>query len=271
MEVLKIYTSMLLTAFTWLLFASDAQAQKVVQDQGNKGQLMRMVATRWDYWRPDPTWTKVFGVPIAPKNIYGSEFWGLLHRKYYKGKDRRPYRADGPFPANMAALLLEKEQQQKIEDSLKSVEAQHLEDVLNMQGGITDLPYSLYFNRKFDETARAFGAPLLLFLVEDLDGAKLFMNSTKYKNYMDFVSMTLERIQTTHNSFVDKGERIIQYLNYLNEWERKLNVILGVLNAYRSAVKIKPELIREDLQPLDTAQIRSDRKIANDILSNYKF
>lgn len=251
--------------------ASSTDAQQVWNDNANRGQYKRMVATQWNDWRPDPT--TILGIP---KNPVGWFYWQVLHSSYYIGEDRRPYRLSGPFSQNMALLAAQYEQDKRIEDSLKNVANDNIMTYMNMTGGAGDVPYTLYYERIFDKLKNEIiklTAEAMPYYPNAVN--KFFNNDYISDQYSRFLFETVNRIETIHNEFMDKGERIAAYAKIEYDFLKYNKNAKSLLLHY---IKMEKQAGRFDMnpsspyypQPLPTTPV-TDGQIVTTILSRANY
>ncbi len=234
-------------------------------DPGVNGQMKRMVYQQWDDWKPTPDlhW---YGLP---KNYYGWLYWRVLNNSYYNGEDRRPMRAAGPFPQNLASLGLQSSDDAAIRDTSNSMMVQSLATYASMSGGEADLPYALYFRDKFDG--------LLSEIYGQFDKVKALSPSLYAKimaqphaqAYTEYLDVTRSRIDALHGAFVDRGIRIEGYMGILKELQPMVLEIKGYLGAYVYLDALPtPADIQSAAVPTPPM---TDAMIMKDILQKHKF
>ncbi|MBO9572380.1 MAG: hypothetical protein J7497_09260 [Chitinophagaceae bacterium] len=237
----------------------------IVQDQPNNGQLKRMVFIKWDDWKPDPG--TILGIP---KNAQGYLFWRVLNRSYYKGEDRRPYRLpDGPFIKNYADLNLQETTDSKITDTTEKIRNTHSATYLNMSGGTADLPYTLFYKRKFEDIYGSVDEWLRGMQSESPKAYDAAMKSAYFQKFMEYLDVTKDRVKGVHESFVDKGVRLEAYTKIYKELQEKYNVISHYL---AGQVMLSKFPTPTDLKKNTTIPVfNKDKEIVRHILTNFKF
>ncbi len=248
-----------------LIVQCAGQVAIPIQDKANKGQLKRMAMQQWDDWQPTPE-TGFLGLPKDPRGWF---FWWVLHRDYYRGEDSRPYRADGPFFRNYASLTIQELDDKAIRDSLQGVALASAATYASMSGGDADLTYSFYFRKQFDELFTEVPRRMAeLQRVQPLAAAKMKEN-TYYRKYLEFADITRDRVAVVLGSFVDRGERMLAYLELAKELRRQNDVIVSMIAAMRRLTSLPASLPKGTKGT--TGIHRSDPEIVRHILSTHKF
>lgn len=251
-----------------LILTYEAEAQftyDIVQDRPANGQLKRMVYIKWNDWQPNPG--TFLGIP---RNPAGFAFWQIANRKYYKGEDQRPYRlSDGPFIKNYSDLTLQEMDDKQIMDTTEKIRNTNLATYMAMTGGNRDVAYNLFFKSKFNDIFDAVDEWLRGMQTESPKALEACMNSEYFKNFMEYLEITKDRINAIHESFVDKGVRMEGYLEIYKELSQKYNVLshylAGQVRLSRFPTQTRLGEIKE--LPITT----DDKEIVNKILSNFKF
>jgi hypothetical protein len=260
--------TLLFSILTMLLSPCSIFAQftyDIVQDQPNNGQLKRMVFIKWNDWKPDPG--TILGIP---KNAQGYLFWRVLNRSYYKGEDRRPYRLpDGPFIKNYADLNIQERSDQKITDTTEKIRNTHAATYLNMSGGTADLPYNLFFKKKFEEIYAAVDEWLQGMRTESPKAYDAATKSPYFQKFLEYLEVTKDRVNAIHESFVDKGVRLEAYSKIYKELGDKYNVISHYL---AGQVLLSKFPTPTELKKISTVPVfNRDKEVVRHILTNFKF
>lgn len=241
--------------------------QQAVTDHANEGQLKRMVYDQWDDWQPDPN-TNWLGLP---KNFEGWIWWNWVYHDYYNGDDQRPYRSDGPFLQNQLSLTLQKQDDLNIVDTTNGVRATNLATFLNMSGDNLDTPYDLYFKSKFQKLTTIELENMTIIATKNPTAYSRLLYSKVYTDYMEKLDVLSSRIQTNHSAFVEKGERIITYLDIKKQLEFANKVIENYMVTYLNST------IAPDVHDLKTNAATAnhypsnDAQIVNNILRTFKY
>lgn len=249
-----------------LVAVNIVKAQLPVRDDANNSQLQKMVYEEWNNWQPTPK-TNWLGLP---KNALGWFYWRVLHAGYYKGEDQRPYRLGGPFMQNYAALSLQKGDDDSITAMTKSMMDTHTSTFLNMSGGSADMAYNLFFKHQYEKIYDSVASALNILKKDFPKAYAQVQNSPKFKDFMEYLEITRDRITTIHSSFVDKGKRMEAYLSILKELEFKAEVI----NAYfrqHAMLSTLPEQKEIEAATKSTPVYNSDKEIVKDILKKFRF
>lgn len=254
----------------WLTFGllTYSHAQTVATDHANAGQLKRMAFERWDDWSPDPS-TNWIG---WPNNLLGYMFWQWIYSNYYRGPDRRPYRVGGgPFETNLGSLGIQNIDEKRIADSTSAINKTNLATIANMTGGILDTPYDLFFKSKFQKLTTIEQNNISILATKNPKAYLKLIASKVFTDYMENLDIQSSRIEVTHNSFVDKGERILIYLDIKKQLEFSNRVLEHYINTYLNFTKL-PE--PNELPPLSESSkklFNNDAKIVKNILQNFKY
>ena len=255
-----IFTCLILISFT-------SEYAQVVKDNGNLGQYKRMVYDQWNYWEPDPG-TNWLGLP---SNFYGWFFWRILYSSYYHGEDRRPYRAGGPFLENQASLSLQKLDDIKIKDSINAINNTNLATLANMSGDALDTPYELFFKKKFQNLTTIEFTNLMLLSKQNPIAYSRLLTSKVYRDYIETLNIQSSRIETNHKAFIEKGERILTYLEIKKQLEFSNKVLEHYINTFISSA-ILP--LPTDLPPLSESKKHfnnNDAQIVDKILKTFQY
>lgn len=251
----------------------NAQYLRTVKDPGLNGQLKRMVDQQWNDWQPDPTWRKFLGVDVWPRDATGSLMWGVLNRSYWKGQDKRPYRPGGQFQQNLAALTVEKLEAEKTADSVDAIAKQQMATYVNMLGGAGDIAYSLYFKEKFNTELEAFKNSFEKVLLYRSLAYEEMKKQQRYKLFQQNYEVIVDRIETIHQAFMEKGARIEAYFNILNDLQGAVanatlycNTFIKVDKANQIALKKKKYELEQVYKPA-----ASDKEIVRKILIRNNF
>ena len=251
----------------FLLFSSLAFAQvNIVTDRANTGQLKRMVFEDWDDWQPDPG-TNWLGLP---KDWEGFIYWRILHGAYYRGDDLRPFAANGPFPKEYAALLLQEQADRHIRDSTAAVMQDELATHLQRSGGDLDMAWRIYFGPRFDDLEREMDQAIGKLWSKYPSSMPGWLSSRNYLSLLESKDIISDRIRQVHEGYMDLGRRLESYLPPLTEWERLRDRYLAWAQQQDLIARLpdppRQETIRKELR---AAQPPNDRAIVRDILRSF--
>ena len=251
----------------FLFFSSLAFAQvNIVTDRANTGQLKRMVFEDWDDWQPDPgsNWLGL------PKDWEGFIYWRILHGAYYRGNDLRPFAANGPFPKEYAALLLQEQADRQIRDSTAAVMQDELSTHLQRSGGDLDMAWRIYFGPRFDDLEREMDQAILMLWSKHPSAMPGWLSSRKYLSLLESKDIISDRIRQVHEGYMDLGRRLESYLPLLTEWERLRDRYLAWAQQQDLFARLsdppRQETLRKELR---AAQPPNDRAIVRDILRTF--
>ena len=242
-------------------------AQMPVQDKANKGQYQRMVYTRWDYWRPDPS-TDFLGLPKDPEGWF---YWRILHHDYWAGEDSRPYKVGGAFDQNYSSLTAQEIDDESIADSMEAVFNTTMVNYTDMQGGDLDVPYQMYFKNVFDKLTTSITNQLPLMAEKTPAAFNDLTNNKYYQEYLNFLDEVKDRIEVMHSVLADRGERIVGYLEIKKELEKKNTVMNAMINLYINTAAKLPTT--DEVKKVNSEKLifNNDREIVNHILSTFLF
>jgi hypothetical protein len=250
-----------------LFFSSLAFAQvNIVTDRANTGQLKRMVFEDWDDWQPDPG-TNWLGLP---KDWEGFIYWRILHGAYYRGDDLRPFSANGPFPKEYAALLLQEQADRHIRDSTAAVMQNELSTHLQRSGGDIDMAWRIYFGPRFEELEREMDQAIQMLWRKHPSSMPGWISSRNYLSLLESKDIISDRIRQVHEGYMDLGRRLESYLPLLTEWERLRDRYLAWAQQQDLIARLpdppRQETLRKELR---AAQPPNDRAIVRDILRTF--
>jgi hypothetical protein len=245
--------------FCLLLVSSVGVSQSLVKDNTNNGQMKRMVFKKWDDWS-------------GYNKLVALIYWSIIHRSYKRGGDKRPYRLDGPFAQNYASLSLQANTDGQIMDLTNEAYKTHVATYENMSGGALDLPYSLYFEKKFNELFSQATDIVATINTHNSLAYSYLQNNLSYKDYLEFLEIEKDRISNIHQSFVDKGERIKAYLDIKAELQKRNAAILPIIYNILHFSKIPTTTTVSQIQKSSNPPVfNTDKAIIKDILQHYKF
>ena len=138
-----------------------------------------------------------------------------------------------------------------------------------MTGGNGDIAYNLFFKRKFNEIFDEVNEWLKGMQAESPKALEACMNSEYFKNFVEYVEITKDRIKAIHESFVDKGVRMEGYLEIYQELSQKYNVLSHYLAGQVRLSKFPTQARLKEIKEIPVTT--SDKEIVNEILSNFKF
>ena len=242
-----------------------SQTVTPVQDKANNGQLKRMVFKQWNDWQPDPS-TNWLGIPKDP---VGWAYWRVLHRAYWKGEDKRPWKTGGQFQQNYLALLAQKTLDKKMVDTTNKMMETNLTTALSMSGGIADLPYQLYFENKFGGLFQDVANYFKALQTKYPASFNLMMDSRNGKRYIEFLDVEKDRIETIHELFVDRGSRMVSYFKILNTLQPACEEIKNYIRSYMLLASLPaPQKIQQPTKP--EISDATDAQIVRELLKNWK-
>lgn len=240
--------------------------QSIATDRAVAGQLKRMVYEQWNDWKPDPG-THFFGT--IPNNIYGYVWWRWIYPSYYRGEDRRPYRTNGPFVQNIASLHLQNGDDAQIQDSAEAIKQTHIATLTNMSGGVLDTPYELYFKKKFKQLTTVELNYIDQLSTKNPVAYDRIIHSKVYQSYLETLDVQTSRIEANHQAFVEKGARIMAYLEIKKQLEWANKVIDNYMVTYIKSTLL-PDIKSLPAKPSGHYH-NNDAQIVADIMKTYQF
>lgn len=249
-----------------MIYAANVSAQTIVQDKANTGQAKRMVFQKWDDWSPNPQ-TGFLGIP---KNLMGFLYWRVLHNSYYNGGDKRPYRNGGPFTQNYASLTLQEKDDQHIRDSMQKVMETNLATYVSMSGGTADVAWNIYFSQHFQELFDEIETRMITVTSRYPAAASKITSNQHYNEYIEYIELTQDRVNSIHNSFIDRGDRIVTYLQISKELQHRNEVMNYMINDYIRITKL-PTLDAVKEARKNKVIYSSDDQIVKQILVKFNF
>jgi hypothetical protein len=242
-----------------------AQTVTPVQDKANNGQLKRMVYSQWNDWQPTPN-TNWLGIPKDP---IGWAYWRVLHHDYWKGEDKRPWKTGGQFQQNYLSLLAQKDLDGKMVDTTNAMMETNLATALSMSGGVADLPYQLYFEKKFADLYDEITAYYQALQTKYPASFNQMINSANGKRYLEFLDVEKNRIETIHQLFVDRGSRMVSYFKILNVLQPACEEIKSYIRSYMLLAELPaPQKIEQPKKPVISDS--PDAQIVRELLNNWK-
>ena len=239
---------------------------QTVTDHANNGQMKRMVFEQWDDWKPTPE-TGFLGFP---KNLKGFLYWRVLHNSYYNGPDKRPYRAGGTFEQNYTSLALQEQDDQQIRDSMQKVMETSVATYVNMSGGAADVAWSMYFGKQFNQLLKEIPIRQLSIANKYPVAANKMSANRHYKEYLEYLDLTKDRLNAIHNSFIDKGDRILTYLEIQKDLKHHNQVMNNMINDYIRITKL-PTTNEVQAAKKKTTIYTDDAQIVKHILVTFNF
>lgn len=221
-------------------------AQVAVTDEPNVGQAWRMVAFKWNSWKPG--------------NFLGKFYWDTFHSSYRHGKDRRPLGPGGPYTKAMILIETQENEESKYQKYTAEIRKKHVSEDLNNQGGTADLPWNLYYGDIFWEHMDKRDKMLTSMLSNGTRVAVQWLIQTKLlQAYNKQRDLLIDRINALHNAYMPRGSRILAYQRLDNEFTSLNSSLHEMLDA---AVKFKkiPFQDAQGAKPFLTELNRQEKK-----------
>lgn len=249
-----------------LVHKGIGQVVTPVQDPGLLGQYKRMVFKQWNDWQPDPTTTWLGW----PKNPEGWLFWRVLNRKYFKGKDLRHMKPGGVFYQHYGAVIEQGVKDENIKDTAYVTMKQSIATDINMTGGDADMPWNIYFKKKFEGLFKQVSDAFNYVQLHYPSQYSQMMQENNTMQLIRYFDITKGRIQAIHHAFVDRGERMNDYFSILKVLEPKVDLALAYCKVnIRYANVPSPKQILS----VDTAAVNihsNDAAVVKEILMKWR-
>lgn len=245
-------TYSMLTILTFL--SVSAYSQKRVYDEANTYQRERMVFVRWNKFKPD--------------GLISQAYW-LLHPGYKK-KDKRPLGPVGPYLQHEAFLQSQDNQDEQYRLYTDTIANKHLVEDVNSEGGVLDVPYSYYYADRFEKLQKAKDNVLLNQKPDVLS----FLLENKILDWYNSEREVLDdRINNIHNSYIDRGSRILAYQRIEADYTKLTDSFTKVVLLSKNTVNapVKKDTYKTIPIPNDKNLAKTDAMIADEILRYYKF
>jgi hypothetical protein len=256
-------TVLLMLLFT--LLARMAFSQKMISDEAIRYQQERMVFKQWDSdkFKPSP------GLLNLNPLYWLTWAW---HTDYPK-HDLRPLGPQGPQTQQLAlvAAMQNVEQAYKLQaDSLRQTAAR---DAVRYSGLLSDADplWILYYRDQFGPLlSQTDQSPLDGLGQKEKDN---LVTSHTLDWYLQEIHSLTERLNAARTTTVDRGSRLLAYQRLLDEylnvqatWAAKKQNTRWFLELSESSDKLK----KHEISLSDSARNRTDRQIAEDIVSHSK-
>lgn len=250
--------------FFLLFFCRTVSGQKIINDESISYQQERMVFKQWDKDKFTP----------KPGFLGLNPLYWLTWAWYpdYKKKDLRPLGPIGPQTQRLAfvAAMQNTENAYKLQaDTLRNTA---ITEAVNYSASTSavDPLWLLYYRHEFDPLLNQQDVDLLSGLTQK---EKDYLNRSGVLNwYLEESQALAERLNAARNATVDRGSRILTYHRLLAEyrklavtWDTKKQNAKLYLALKESAAKSKGGDI-----PIESSRSRTDKQIADDILTKSK-
>ena len=140
-----------------------------------------------------------------------------------------------------------------------------------MSGGAFDVPYDLYFKDKFQKLTTVELENIAVLSVKNPVAYQRLIYSKVYKDYMEQLDVLSSRIEVNHDAFVEKGERILAYLEIKKQLEFQNKVMEHYMVTYLKSTTA-PDISDLKSNTATAGRYQSnDAQIVNNILKNFKY
>jgi hypothetical protein len=139
-----------------------------------------------------------------------------------------------------------------------------------MSGGTGDVAWSMYFGKQFDNLTNEVPTRLMSISAKDPVAASKMSTNKHYKQYLEYLDIEKDKLQTIHNSLVDRGERIVAYLEIQKDIQQHNTLMHRMINRYIQLTKLPTvDEVKEirNKKPIET----NDADIVRKILVNFNF
>jgi hypothetical protein len=194
----------------------------------------------------------------------------VLHNEYYTGEDRRPYKTGGTFDQNYSSLTLQEQSDAIISDTMLNNMETNVATLTNMTGGDLDEAWSLYFNGLFNDLLTQVPNRLITVGINFPAAFNGIVANEHYQDYIEYLTLTSDRLNAIHNALVDKGERIVDYLQVAKELRTKNHLINAMIDRYVAMGQL-PSQDQINIATTVPNVYDNDSKIVTSILENYQF
>jgi hypothetical protein len=241
-------------------------AQKKVNDKSVIYQQERMVFKQWDQNKFTPTHGFLYLNPL---------YWltWAWFPNYHK-TDLRPLGPSGPQTQRLAlaAAMQNTDNAYKLQaDTLRNTA---ISEAINYSGLVssTDPLWLLYYSKEFKELLNQKDDQLLSGVSPKVQS--YLVSSGIYASYLEQSHSLAERLNSTRTTTLDHGSRILTYSRLLAEY-RKLNAAWATKKQQAGTFLALSEKAKNIKSPVTTTVTfpvgyKSDRQIADEILSHYK-
>lgn len=246
----KVYVGII----TLLIYSKSSRAQMPVYDERNTYQRERMVFVRWNKFKPD--------------GLFSQAYW-ILHPGY-KGKDKRPLGPKGPYLFHEALLQGQDNQDEQYRKYTDTIANKHLAEDLNSEGGALDVPYSFYYEDRFKKLQQAKDNVL----AAQAPDVQLYLLKNKLLDWYNTERDILDdRISNIHNSYMDRGSRILAYQRIETDYTKLTDSFTKVVMLAKNTVHAPVKSDTYKTIPLkdDKKLAKTDQMVADEILRYYKF
>lgn len=242
-------------------------AQLPINDKSIRYQQERMVFKQWDQdkFTPSPGF-------LSLNPLYWLTW--AWHPDYHK-KDLRPLGPVGPQTQRLALVAAMQNTDQAYHSQADTLRNTAVSEALNYSGLVTgaDPLWSLYYSKAFKSLLTQQDDQLLNGTSAEVQS--YLVTSGSYHWYLEESQSLAERLNTARNTLLDRGSRILTYHRLLAEyrrlsaaWDTQKQHAAFLLTLNRRAKALKSPETGAPLSP--SAGYRTDRQIADEILSNYK-
>jgi hypothetical protein len=144
----------------------------------------------------------------------------------------------GTFEQNYTSLALQEKDDQQIRDSMQKVMETSVATYVNMSGGAADVAWSMYFGKQFNQLLKEIPTRQLSIANKYPVAANKMSANRHYKEYLEYLDLTKDRLNAIHNSFIDKGDRIVTYLEIQKDLKHHNEVMNNMINDYIRITKL---------------------------------
>lgn len=241
--------------FLLALITQESFGQKAVYDEANDMQRQRMVFVRWNKFKPD--------------GLISGLYWSILHPSYKK-KDKRPLGPTGPYLLHEGLLQAQDNQDKEYRLSTDTMANKYLAEDANSEGGILDVPYAAYYEDMFEMIRTAKDNVIL----NEPQDVILYLDKNQILEWYNQESEVLDdRIKIIHQSYMDRGARILAYQRIEAQYNQLTDSFTKVVKMAHMAARAPVDESSAYTEPLHnySAKGKSDKAIADEILRYYKF
>lgn len=268
---MKTKTILVFTFFLLILPLKTEAQVKYLNDPSIVAQHKRMVFEQWGEWRPYPKY--LFGVQT---NFAYATVWGnwapSKNRKYKRGPDIRPLKADGLEVKRLAELEIERNNANKIFERVNAIRDQSEKDFLHYTAVTVEAdPLWLLYYKKMLKPLKNFPEnPSYMDLgIETQEKYNLLVQTGAIESLLEILHSLKDSYYQSRNMAMPRGKRILMYHDTLIGWRKFLDRMRSLnkkvdLPAIRNNENVYQTLFNEHQNPSD------DKDIVEAVMLEYK-
>lgn len=250
-----------------LLISHNIIAQKNIRDKASEAQEKRQVYLEWGDWRPRPN--RVLGVPTNPA-YYTVWQWSPTNRRYRRGQDIRPLKADGEEnQRNLLNWQLREnaEKLRKETDIQKDLNLNEFAHITSVTSTVDPL-YLIYYKKRLKKLLEV--QDYLSFLLEYFSDMNSFSSSQRkiIEDMYDEFEVLQEKLSVSHGANMDRGKRFINYHEIMLDLRKLERKIGSYKHNQIRLTETRKKIRRKIRQTEEIPEGMNDRERFNRIISN---